>query len=224
MKNLILIPFLVSLFFLACEEAPVVFIEPQPSSSETEISFDLMYRGIFLCESDSAVVHIEKNLIFKEKTYAFDLTLEELEDMDEVTLEGDELILENWQEPLPAEVIDGKIHSFITFRDTFFNITRGDVLKTFEGHQILNKRINDKKWEVLVLSLDFDFNLELMEAELPEDIKKLQKITLVKDISTKDKTQYILAPSHMEFEEILKQELLFKSCDVFQRIPSLLKT
>ena len=223
MKNLIIIA-IVLLTFFSCEEAPIVFVTPQPNCTETNNSIDMMYRGLFLCESDSAIAHIEKDLIYKEKTFAFDLTLDELDEMEGVIWQGDELILEDWPEPLPAEFIDGKLYSYITFRDTFFNLNNGDILKSFEGHQILNKKLNGEKWEVLVLSLDYNFNLELKEARLPEDIKQLQKITFVKDISTENKTQYLLSPSYLEFEEILEQKLIFKSCDVFQRVPSLLKT
>ena len=219
MKKIICITSILCLISIGCEEPPVVFVSPQPAGQDAENIIDMIYHGTFLCESDSAIVHIRNKIIYKEKAFAFTLTLEEIAEMEEVTLVSDQLVVEDWPDPLPAKVIDDKVYSSIILQDTLFQMGPDQVLKKFRGHQILNKKISNKKWEVLILSLDTDLNLRLSQAELPADFERLVNLTTVKDISTEEQTQLLLSPTILEFEEILRQRLIFQECDVFSRAP-----
>ncbi len=217
MKKLIALILISTSFLISCEEPAVVFGGPQPKGLSPINAIDMIYRGTFICESDSSLVHVHGRTIFKEKAFQFSLTPEEIESTDGLDLLGDQLILSDWPEPLPAEITDSLVYSSILLRDTLFHMGAEQVLKAYKGHMILNKKINDEKWEVMILSLDYDRDLRLSRAELPDDFDRLNMLTPIKDISTEDKVQYLIAPTVMEFDEILKRNLIFQECDMFTR-------
>lgn len=217
MKKLIFIVFILVIGLSSCDEPPVVFVGPQPEGSTSRSSIDMIYRGTFLCESDSALVYVKRNLIYKEKAFTFQMSLEEIEETEGLQWTGNQLIATDWPTPIPAEMKDSFVHSTILLQDTLFQVGPNQVLKSFRGHQVINKRISNNKWEVQILSLDADFNLRLSKAGIPTDLEQLKEITTVKDISTEEKYQLLIAPTQMEFEEILYQKLIFEECDLFTR-------
>jgi hypothetical protein len=76
------------LFLSSCEEPPVVFSGPQPKGSFPRFSLDMMSQGTFLCDSDSAMLHVESRLIYKEKPFSFSLTAEEIAETEGIDLAG----------------------------------------------------------------------------------------------------------------------------------------
>lgn len=223
MKNLWIFFLLLLFISTSCEESPVVFMDAQPNGIDMEKAIDVIYQGSFWCDSDSSVVRIEDRTIYKEKAFSFSITPEEIAESEEVELIGNQILLKEWMEWLPATVTDSMVYSQILLKDTIFSMDDNHVLKNYKGHVILNKKITPNKWEVSILSLDNDLNLRYAIASLPEDLKELEKITPVVDISTEDKEQILLAPTYLEFEEILKQRLIFEECDVFTRVASVLQ-
>ena len=217
MKKLIILTLFSISFFFSCEEPAVVFGGPQPQDLTPITAIDMIYRGTFICESDSSLVHVHGRTIFKEKAFKFSLTPEEIETTEGLDLLGEQLILADWPEPLPAEITDSLVYSSIVLKDTLFHMGAEQVLKAYKGHMVLNKKLNDEKWEVMILSLDYDMDLRLSKAELPDDFDRLNMLTPVKDISTEDKVQYLIAPTVMEFDEILRRNLIFQECDLFTR-------
>jgi len=223
MKNLIVLPVFLLLYFISCQEPPVVFEGPQPKGQFPRFSLDMMYRGTFLCDSDSAMLYVKSRLIYKEKPFLFSLTLDEIATTEGIDLVGDQLIIAEFPESLTAKVTDSLVHSSVVLRDTLFQIGDDEVLKYYKGHMVLNKRITIEKWEVKILSLDDDLNLRMSIATMPTDLDYLNEITPVKDLSTEDKEQLLLSPSYIEFEEIFKQKLIFEECDLFRRIGPVLQ-
>lgn len=214
---------IVSLFFLfSCEEPPVVFTGPQPVDLQAAPYISPIYRGTFFCESDSSTVYVKARTIHKERLYAFSITKEEIDTIKEVRLEGDLLMLKGFETPIPVEHRNDTLFAEVMLQDTLFEMGPGQVLKTFQGHQILNKELADKKWEVLILSLENDFNLTLSAAVFPDDIQVLQAITPVEDISTEEQVQLRLSPSQIEFSEIFRRRLIFQACDQFTRIKTII--
>ncbi len=218
MSRIILVVFIAVILVSSCGEPPVVFIEAQPQDLDAKAYFEPIYRGVFLCESDSATVYVKAKTIHKEKEYNFKTTLEEIDSIQGAELIGDQLWLEGFEEPVPVEIEGDSISGEILFRDTLFEIGKGQVLKFFRGHHILNKKLIDEKWEVLILSIDYDLNLRLYEAAMPEDLGKLDKVTPVKDISTEEIDQILLAPTVTEFRNIMRMHLVFQECDLYRRM------
>ena len=221
MKSFILYSVLF-LILTACTEPGVVFTEPQPQGIDFQAQIPLVYRGFFFCESDSSTVHINGKTIYKEKNMVLNLHLDEIEKEENLSLNNGNLEIKNWPETYPVDIIGDSIYSEIQLRDTLFNLSEKNRLKVFRGHQILNKQLGPDKWEVIILSLDSDLDLRLTMAFLPEDLERLEKITPVKDISTEDQIQLSLSPSIEEFQQIVREQLIFHECDIFTRLqPSL---
>lgn len=209
---------MLALLASACSEPPVVFEEPQPKDLEPKAYFEPVYRGVFLCESDSALVYVKAKTIHKEKKYSFTTDPVEIDSTPGVELIGNQLWLKEFEDPIPVNVDGDSITGEMVLKDTLFNLGEDQMLKYFRGHHILNKKIEKNKWEVLILSTDYGLNLRLFEAVMPEDLEKLEKITPVKDISTEEKEQILLAPTVAEFREILRQQLIFQECDFYIRL------
>ena len=121
---------------------------------------------------------------------------------------------------LPTRIEDDSIyHSDFIHRDTLIYLGKDHVLKYFRGHMIINRKLADEKWEVMLLSLDEHLNLALSITSLPEEIEQLEEITPVQDLSTDDQVQYRISPTVIEFDELLQTQLIFQECDYFYRIP-----
>ena len=202
---------------IKCNEPAVVFEEAQPKGVDKKMSIDPIYWGAFLCESDSAIVHITSKVLYKEKAFAFGLSLAEVDSLPNVELIHDYLWVDDWTEKLPATVVGDSVFSEVTFRDTLFDVNK-HVLKSYRGHQVLNIPLDKNKWEVQLLSLNYDFNVRLQEAKMPEDLESLEDITPMKDISNDKKKQFLIKPTLLEFSEILSQELIFETCDYYTRL------
>lgn len=210
---------IVLLFLLyGCMEPAIVFKEPQPEGAKLERFISPIYRGTYFCSSDSSIVYVKPKSVHKERAYSFEVPLLELDTIKEAELVGNTLYLEGFEEPIPVDIIQDTVYAEVLLQDTLFEIGPTNILKSFNGHQILNKRMDQDRWEVLILSLDDQLNLWLSAVILPEDIAVLEAITPVEDISREDQAQFRIAPSAMEFEEILKQRLIFVECDMFTRI------
>ena len=204
-------------------EPPVVFTEIQPHGFKPLNSFSVLYQGAYRCESDSSIVHINRNTVYKEKEYPFTLNRFAIDTMPDVVLEDDELFIPSKQLRLSATFEGDSIYSKMILRDTIFTISEDQVLTRFKGHHILNFKMKENKWEIAILSLDDNANIILSITALPEDLERLKEITPVKDISRGDTIQYELSPTIYEFHQILKEELIFQSCDYYERVyPSII--
>lgn len=217
MKNIIHSILFLCFFAISCMEPPIVFEEAQPATVPAESQINLLYRGFYFCESDSALVYINKTTVYKEKLFDFAITIDEVDLIEELSFVNGKLYFEDDPSPLPTHVNGDTISSQINLRDTLFDLGPKSVLKYYKGHQILNNQLGPEKWEVNILSLDENLNLKLYSTTLPKDLEALEKLTPVKDISTEQQIQFKIKPTEMEFGEILKQELIFQECDLFTR-------
>lgn len=208
--------FLVVVF--SCEP-PIVFTEPQPERVPPALTFNLPFRGIFLCEEDSTVVHVHGDCIFKEKVWQFNLSRENLDTIQDVRLIDNQLYSDFFDSYMKTEILpDGSYRGTLLVRDTFFHISNQQVLKYFQGYQVLSKKMDSGDWEVWLLGLDEYLNLTLHKTALPEDLNRIQEISPMEDISTPEKRQFRLTPTIIEFSELLDRRLIFEACGYYERI------
>ncbi|MEM1319696.1 MAG: hypothetical protein AAGG75_05530 [Bacteroidota bacterium] len=204
----------------SCEEPPIVFTAPQPEGLNAEPFIRPIYRGRFLCDSDSALMVVKNNIIYKAKAFQLEVTPTELENTDGLSLKDGQLYVEEWGRQLPTRIEKDSIyHSDFIHRDTLIYLDENHVLKHFRGHMVINRKMEKEKWEVMLLSLDEHLNLALSITTLPEEIEQLEAITPAEDLSTEDQTQYRISPTVIEFDELLQTQLIFQECDYFYRIP-----
>jgi len=207
-------------FFLvlwACN-APVVFTEIQPQGFFPLEQISGFYQGVFYCEGDESKVYINRRLIYKQKVFTVGIPIIEIEESEDLSLENGELYIEGVVNPYDATIRDDTVFSEIVLRDTLFNMDlESNVLTEYKGHQILNRKLLNGVWEVIILSLKGNHDMVLSEALIPDDFARLEEITSVEHLS-KDTTVIMLTPTVYEFEKILNEKLIFSACDHFLRI------
>lgn len=212
--------FLLILFF-NCQPS-VVFSEPQPKG-ESELSvIPIEYQGIYWCEVDSIALIIDEKMISKQKEYESRLSKAEIESNPNLSFQNGRLYSNKSNQSYPANQIDETIITDVTFKDTLFSKTTGQILKFFKGHLILNEPTDNNSWEVTIISLKHQDILSITRANMPENLDELERITPIErsKINENEKTSQIkISPTMEEFDKILSKGLVFDgSCLEFKRI------
>ncbi|MDO1513925.1 hypothetical protein Q2T41_14785 [Maribacter confluentis] len=199
----------------------VVFGDPQPATVDPLIKIPDIYRGIYWCNVDSATLYVDDKAFVRRKEFLIKTTLQEIEIDPDLDLVNEQLHVNDWEGYFPVTKKGDTITSQIILRDTIFAISDKQLVKTFRGHLVLNFKLNNDTWEVLVVSQRRDELLTISKAEIPEDLAKLDAITKVGLLNGPDRvrTQIYLKPTAKEFERIYNEGLLFsKSCTEYKRI------
>ncbi|MEL6926658.1 MAG: hypothetical protein AAFO94_21640, partial [Bacteroidota bacterium] len=134
-KLLFLCSTILLLLFFSCE-APIVFSEPQPQGFDRQVSFDVFYRGTFLCDSDSSIVFVKSKTLYKEKYFPFAIAIEDIATEEGLRLEGNYLYVEELDAHLPARVKGDSAYAELVVRDTLFRVGKDQVLTRYRGHQL----------------------------------------------------------------------------------------
>ena len=205
----------------SCREPDVIFAEPQPNLFAPLLSFQPIYRGVFLCDSDSSMVHVHAQTVFKEKTFQTKMALSEVAEDDNLTYSTGFLLIESEEQFIQVEERNDSIYFEVALKDTLFHIGEKHVLKFFRGHHILNKKISRNEWEVEVLSLVGELDLRYAKATLPNDLEELEEITPIRKTDGAPE-QILIRPTIMELSDILDYKLVFNECDYFirQQLPN----
>ena len=149
------------------------------------------------------------------------LTEEEIAADDEVELQDGRLYINTWDQSFPIEMKNDTVISSIILRETLFAVGAEQVLKPFRGHLILNTKLDNQSWAVMVVSKRGLYRLVLARADLRGDISQLDSITPIRTLAKRDnkETQILISPTKGEFERIWQKRLLFdSSCTEFGRI------
>ena len=207
-------------FFVSCQPS-VVFGEPQPVGTDALTYIPDNYRGIYWCKVDSASLFVDDMTFIKRKEFLIKLTKVEIDSSNDLELQNGRLHVNDWGSSFPIEEKDDTIISKVVMRDTIFSIAKEQILKPFKGHLILNTKLDENAWAVLVASHKGVGILSLARAEIPDNLAQLDSITPVKMLSGRDSesTQIYITPTAEQFGRILDRGLLFEtSCSEFERI------
>ncbi len=202
-------------------QPPVVFGEPQPVDGKRLSAIPDNYRGIYWCEVDSASLLVDDKAFIKRKELLIRMTKAEIDSSNDLELRNGRLFVTDWETDFPAEEKGDTIISKVVIRDTIFSIRDEQILKPFKGHLILNTKLGDNAWAVLVASHKGAGLLSLARAEIPENLEQLESITTVKKLSEDDERgmQISITPTAEQFGRILDKGLLFDAyCTEFERI------
>lgn len=206
--------------FVSCQP-PVVFGEPQPADIEPLSNIPRDYRGIYWCEVDSASLFVDDLTFLKRKEFLIKLTKAEIDSSNDLKLQNGRLFVNDWGSTFPIEESGDTIISKVIMRDTIFSIAKEHVLKPFKGHLILNTKLDENAWAVVVASRKGGGILSIARAEVPENLAQLDSITPVILLSEHDEkhNQIFITPTAEQFGRILDRGLLFdNSCFEFERI------
>lgn len=206
--------------WISCDP-PIVFKTPPPQGIETINAFAPSFQGTYLCESDSSIVVVEPHVIYKTEWFDFVISQKEMQQDDNFIQSGEFIYLRDIGKCSIYRIKNDTVYASVQLADTIFYMAgEKNVLKEYKGHQVMSMLLNKGSYEVFILSLDEDSNLEFKMATLPGTLADLQKITPLKGVvnHTKEAEQFEINPTMMEFDEILKQEIVFETCDYFKRI------
>lgn len=202
-------------------EPPVVFGESQPKGANSLLKIPDDYHGNFWCSMDSASLFIDDKNFIKRKEFLIKLTRMEIDSSNDLRLQGKRLYVDDWGSSFPIEEKGDTIISKLIMLDTIFTIRKEQVLKPYKGHLILNTKLHENAWAVVVASLKDGGLLSLARAEIPENLAQLDSITPIKTLADQDEkgTQIYITPTAEQFGRILDRGLLFDaSCSEFERI------
>jgi hypothetical protein len=209
------------IIFNACQP-PVVFSEPQPHGKKQLTTIPKQYRGMYWCKTDSVTLIVNDKTIYKEVEFETILSKSEVDSNPDISFNNGKLHSIEMNRSFPAQLKKDSIISQLSLRDTLFNIATDQIAKSFKGHLIINNQLEDTTWEVKVLSLKQKDILTIANAVIPEDFELLESITNVEQTNydeTNKIRQIKISPTQKEFNQILKQGLLFDgSCSEFTRI------
>jgi len=205
---------------ISCQP-PVVFGESQPANTKSLSEIPRDYQGIYWCKVDSASMFIDDQAFIKRKEFLIKMTRSEIDSSNDFELRNGRLFVKDWETDFPADQKDDSIISKVIIRDTIFAMRDGQILKPYKGHLILNTKLEENAWAVLVVSRKGAGTLSFSRAEIPENLSQLDSITPVKMLTERDEegTQIYITPTAEQFGRILNRGLLFDStCSEFERI------
>lgn len=210
----------IPVFFIGCQP-PVLFGEPQPGDAISLSSIPPEYQGIYWCSVDSTTLYIDQSTFIKQRELLINLSREDIASNPDLELREGRLFVHEFDLSSPVEEKADTIVSKIVLSDTIFVLSKDQVLKPFKGHLVLNTRLDENAWAVLVATLSKGQTLALSRAEIPENIAQLDSITPVSTLSKNEdrQTRILITPTPDQFKKILDRGLLFNtSCSEFERI------
>ena len=212
--------FLVIAFMFSCQPS-VVFGEPQPVAVKPLSTIPNIYRGIYWCNVDSASLYVDDRAFVRRKEFLIKTTREEIGVDPDLELVNGQLYVKDWEGYFSITEKGDTLISQIIIRDTIFAINDTQILKPFKGHLVLNLKLSEDAWEVLVVSQRRGELLSIARADIPDNLAQLDSITTVSVLKGTDsiRTQIYLKPTAKEFERIYDEGLLFDgSCTEYERI------
>jgi len=214
-KQFTILTILVSALLLSCEPN-IVFESPMPPKGKTLNAIPAEFIGVYLCESDSAYMIVSDDVVYREYHYKFNTTFKKIEDSENCAIEEGQIKLPYREECVPFEHIEGdSIAATLHEIDTLFNFRKNEVLKLYKGRLFINVQDKNKHWMTQMVTPMEERWLKWEMIELPDELENLDDITTsYKTRTTKRKrTQFIVNPTHIEFEKLLIKKYL-SECDI----------
>ena len=201
----IIIMFLVSCKKVRIRPCPDCFVfyfeNPQPENDTELDHFPVRYRGLYINKDSSFLIIKEDRMIFKYfGTYKIHKT--EFDSIkQDFEIIGNQLTNKISKEKLLMHIQGDSIEFKETYLDTFFRLSYYNKLKRIDGQLVLSTK-DSIFWTTEIMSLN-NKALKIKEIYFPEDLKKLDSITVIKGEKL-DSMSYLIKPTRTEFKKILK--------------------
>jgi len=210
----------IAILSTACE-SNVLFEDAMPPDVGIIKSIPQAYQGMFLCESDSSIVHTKEKAIIRESYVKFNAFLNQIQETEGCEIKDGSLYMPWSEECIAFEYVnDTTITATMHKIDTLFNFKRGEVAKYYKGRLFLNVETSTgKKWVTSMISRKEDGTIYWEQIHMPEEIEKVEAITpnFKTRKNKQNKTVYIMNPTLVEFDKILEKNYV-RECDVFTPI------
>ena len=178
----------------ACD-SPVTFDKPQPEGVSTTKTLPEKLHGFFISADMSDTLIVKSNSIILHLTYENIYLKSEL-DSNQI-VKGDTLIDLNSDYKEIVESIGDTLISRIYETDTLYFLNRGDVMKKYKGHYLLNEFYSETMWEVTDM-VYINGNIMLSKIDDPREIQLLKTVTQSSNDSTRN-----FSASKKQFKEFL---------------------
>lgn len=207
--------FILSLIILTACEPSVVFKDAMPPDIPSVNEIPKSFHGVFMCESDSSRIYIDRFSAVKESYYEFVTSIEKVMESEDCSIAAGGLYLPGRKECVPFEYVsEDSISAKVYELDTIFGFNENQIAKHYKGHLFLNEQNENKNWVTWLLSPQEDGKLVLELIVVPDRKKEVEEITFdYETVKEKEKVKYIINPTLVEFERILNQEY-FLECEI----------
>ena len=130
---------LILLTAISCEPA-VVFKDAMPPEVDAITTIPKQFHGVYMCESDSSRIYIERDHAVQESYYQFITSVERVRESEDCSIVAGGLYLPGRKECIPFEWInEDSITAKVYELDTLFEFADDEVMKLYRGHLFLNK-------------------------------------------------------------------------------------
>ncbi len=200
---------------------PVVFDKAYPLGEEDLVEIPPSYTGVFICESDSALLVIDRQDITLRKENYFMLPLKDVEEREDCRIAGEQMYVSGRSECIPLEFInDSIVKGTVVEHDTLFVMGEGSVARMYNGHVVLSQELKKDQWAVSLLSLEENSDITYRAITDKTKIKNIGKITAMENITIESdkKDRYKIKPSMKQFDELLEDETVFVECEYLTRV------
>lgn len=202
------------LFAYACQPF-VVFDQAMPPETDVLTNIPIQFLGTYVCESDSSLLYIDRDKIYKESYYEFITTRERVAETEDCNILAGGIFLPGREECVPVTSIGtDSIYAQVYDIHTLFSFQENETAKLYKGHLFLNVQDDRKNWYSFLFTPNIDGSIDWNLITVPNDLEKIKAIT--PDYTTfevnENTKQYILSPTLKEFDKVLEQEY-FLECD-----------
>ena len=210
-----------ALFLMGCEPG-LVYENAVPPGLDNLTDIPELYRGSFVCSSDSTHVYVTDKAIIEEYYHQFVTSIDKIDESDNCVIVGRGIHFKDQQVCVPFEYISyrlvtGKIYKV----DTLFSISDKQVLRSYKGHLFFNYQMPQGNWVATMLTPTDDAGFHLRLLDMNEDVSKINAVSAqVETRELKDeKIQYIINPTLVEFDQIMDAPNR-TACEKFIRLSS----
>lgn len=177
------------------------FESPQPINDSELNSFPSKFKGLYMGK-DSIFIRIEESRILREYYYKFKVHRQKMDSLrSEYDLVDGDLITKDTKDKFKVYKKGDSIELVKKNIDTLFRLSYNQKLKRINGQLVLNTR-DSVFWKIRIISLEKNI-LRFKDIYLPEDLKKLDSLTVIKG-KMLDSLSYLIKPTRREFKNILK--------------------
>jgi len=219
--NKYLVGVMAMLFTISACSPPVIFDKAYPLEVENLKAIPSSYTGVFICESDSALLIISQHDITLRKENYFMLPLKDVEEREDCKIVGEQMYVTGRSECIPLEFInDSIVKGTVVEHDTLFLMGEKSIARIYQGHVVLSQEVEDGQWAVSLLSLEDNKDIKYRAITDKTKIKNVSKITSMENITTIDdkRDRYKIRPSMVQFDELLNDDKVFIECEYLTRI------
>ncbi|WP_123955323.1 hypothetical protein [Flavobacterium cheongpyeongense] len=187
---------------LPCPDCFFFYFEnPQPDDDSELDHFPHKYRGLYR-NNDSTFIRIEEDRIIAKYFGKYKMDKIEFDSIkQDFKIEGNLVTEKNSEKKMYIHTKGDSIEFTEPYIDTIFRLSYYQKLKRIDGQLVLS--IKDSIfWKTQFFSLK-NKTLKIKEIYLPDDLKKLDSVTVVKAEKI-DSMSYLIKPTRSEFKKILK--------------------